>query len=155
MRYDCGASTNMLTPEQLEIMIFAAKVTGTFIIKKRADESVKLFNQNKMEALDNMPSAIYVIDEDYRLQYVNNMALKVYPNVTAGQKCHRVFMHNQSPCPNCPAADCMGGPRSTEIYNPYSKIWMIANASPIRWSGRDNMRLVCCQIITQYKKHED
>lgn len=151
IRYDTANPISVPTPEQIEIMIFAAKITGTFIIKKRVDESVKMFNQNKMEALDNMPNAIYVIDEQYQLQYVNNMVLTVYPNVKLGQMCHQVFMKNELPCPNCPASGFLIEPRSTELYNPNSKMWMIANASPIRWSGCDHMKMICCQVITQYK----
>lgn len=152
MRYDNPNNGNFPSPEQIELMIFSAKVTGTFIIKKRADESHKLFNQNKMEALDNLPSAIYVIDEDYQLQYVNNVVLAIYPEVKFNQKCHEVFMHHDVPCPNCPAADCISSPPcSTEIFNPYSGLWMIANAASIRWSGNNHMRLICCQIINQYK----
>lgn len=151
MRYDDVNGSGEPTPEQIDIMVFAAKVTGTFIIKKRADESAKLYNQNKMEALDNAPSAIYVIDEQYRLQYVNNIILDVTPHIKLGKKCHEVFMQNDRPCPNCPAENCQSGPCSTEIYNPYTKMWLLVNASPIRWSGYENMRIINCQIITQYK----
>lgn len=151
MRYDSSNLASVPTREQVEIMIFAAKVTGTFIIRKRADESIKMFNQNKMDALDHMPSGIYVIDEDYRLQYVNNMVQSIYPKVKLGQMCHKVFMKNDAPCENCPALGDLTESRSTELYNPNSKMWMIANASPIRWSGCDHMKLICCQIITQYK----
>lgn len=151
VRYDSAVASNIFSADQIEIMTFAAKVTGTFIIKRRADEGVKLFNQNKMEALDNLPTAIYVIDEQYQLHYVNNMVLSVYPDVLLTQKCHDVFMHHDTPCPNCPAAGAIHTPCSAEIYNPYSKMWMIANASRIRWSGCDDMRLICCQIISQYK----
>lgn len=154
-RYDNAIPTNVFTADQVDIMTFAAKVTGTFIIKRRADEGVKLFNQNKMAALDNLPSAIYVIDEQYRLQYVNNMVMDVYPGVELMQKCHEVFMCNSATCPNCPAAGALHDPCSAEIYNPYSKMWMIANASRIRWSGDDNMRLICCQIISQYKGSQE
>lgn len=150
VRYDSSHDVN-LSSEKIEIMTFAAKITGTFIIKKRADEGVKLYNENKMEALDSLPSAIYIIDEQYRLHYVNNMVQSTYPDIVLKQKCHEVFMHNDSPCPNCPAAGNLSVPCSTEVYNPYSKIWMIASASRIRWSGCDNMRLICCQIINQYK----
>ena len=152
MRYDCVNYDTPPTPEQIEIMTFAAKVTGVFILKKRTDESIKQYNQNKMQALDHVPSAIYVIDEEYRLQYANNLTLQVNPELEIGQKCHDVFMHRTQPCPNCPAAGCSSGPCSTEIYNPYTKIWMIANACRIHWSGDEHMRLVCCQIITQYKE---
>lgn len=154
-RYDSAHSDHVFTDDQIEIMTFAAKITGTFIIKRRADEGVKLFNQNKMEALDNLPSAIYVIDDQYRLHYANNMVINFYPEVKLLQKCHDVFMRNACACPNCPAAGDLRTPRSAEIYNPHSKMWMIANASRIRWSGHDNMRLICCQIISQYKTSPD
>lgn len=153
VRYDSTNDAD-ISLEQIGIMTFAAKLIGTFIIKKRADERIKLFNENKMQALDNLPSAIYVIDEQYQLHYVNNMVQAIYPDIMLKQKCHEVFMQNSAPCPNCPASGNLCTPCSTEVYNPYSQIWMIANASRIRWSGNDNMRLISCQIITQYKNQQ-
>lgn len=40
--------------EQVDLMIFAAKVTGTFVIKKRADDKAKLLMHNKMETLEQL-----------------------------------------------------------------------------------------------------
>lgn len=152
MGFDRVDQTLSQSSEQIDIMTFAAKLIGTFIIKKRTDESVKLYNENKMSALDNLPSAIYVIDEDYRLLYMNNFVFSVFPNVLPNQKCYEVFMQNNTPCSDCPALDCHNGPRSTEIFNPYSNLWLLANASTITWSGKDNMRMINCQIINRYKK---
>lgn len=151
MRYDSAVPSFIPRSEQIDIMIFAAKATGTFIIKKRADENARMYNQNKMDALDKLPSAIYVIDEEYRLEYVNNFVREYYPDIQLGRTCHDVFMRESKPCIDCPATVCHNGPCSTEIYNRYSKLWMVTSASMIRWSGSDNMRLLCCQIINQYK----
>lgn len=133
--------------EQIELMIFAARVTGTFIIKKRADEEAKLFNQNKMEALDLLPCALYVIDKEYCLQYVNNFVLSFFPEIKLGQKCHEVFMKNDVPCPDCPAAKCENEPCGARIRNPFIKMDMMVTAANIHWSGIPDMRLVCCQIF--------
>ncbi|MEG1776859.1 MAG: hypothetical protein RR367_10135, partial [Clostridia bacterium] len=150
--YDSMEKTMSMPSDLVDLMTFAAKVTGTFIIKKRADESIRLYNQNKMEALDNLPCAIYVIDDAYRLQYMNNLVLSIFPNVKIGQKCHALFMNNSAPCANCPAKDCRNAPCSTEIYNAGTGLWLLTTAASINWSGRADMRLICCQIINQYKE---
>ncbi|MEG2717959.1 MAG: hypothetical protein RSA55_00350, partial [Clostridia bacterium] len=41
------------SPDLVELMTFAAKVTGTFIIKKRADESLKSYHRSQMEARES------------------------------------------------------------------------------------------------------
>lgn len=147
MGYDSFDSPISRASEQVDLMIFAAKVTGTFIIKKRADEKAKLYNTNKMEALDLLPCALYVIDENYGLQYVNNFVLALFPDVQMDEKCHEVFMKSDIPCPDCPATKCKEGSCCAKIYNPFTGINMIANASLIHWSGRSGMKLICCQII--------
>lgn len=133
--------------EQVDLMIFAAKVTGTFILKKRADEKVMLYNRNKMEALDQLPCALYVIDDNYCLQYMNDLVLSIFPQTRIEDRCYQAFMKRETPCEECPAAKCQDGPCCREIYNPIADINVIANASLIHWSGRSGMRLICCQIM--------
>lgn len=145
MSYDNVDGPMEVSDDQADLMMFAAKVVGTFMVKRRADESVKLYNKNKMEALDVLPSSIYVIDGEYRLHYVNDFTRLVFPEVRAGMKCHDAFMGNAEPCSNCPGEKCQAGPCSTEIFNPVSDMRVIASASTISWSGCPNMRLICCQ----------
>lgn len=146
MGYDSVDRPVSRASEQVDLMIFAARVTGTFIIKKRADENAKLYNENKMEALDQLPCALYIIDDNYCIQYVNNMVLATFPAVKPEQKCHEVFMKNTHPCPNCPAAACREGACCSKIYNSFTGMNMVATASRIHWSGHSGMRLICCQV---------
>ena len=149
MGCDGGETPLDASAEHADLMVFAAKVVGTFMVKKRADESLKLYNENKMEALDVLPSGIYVIDEGYRLHYMNDLTQQVFPEVKLGMKCHEAFMKNTEPCLECPGKKCASGPCSTEVFNPMSNMRMITSASCIRWSGRSDMRLICCQILNQ------
>lgn len=147
MGYDNMADSLDMRPEQVELMVFAAKVIGTFIIKKRADENIRLYNANKMEALDALPSGIYVIDEDYRLHYVNDFTRSIFPEVRAGMKCHEIFMKSPEPCADCPGKNCKTGHCCGKIHNPNTDMNMITSASTVHWSGRPNMRLISCQIL--------
>lgn len=146
MGYDSIDHPVSRASEEVDLMIFAAKVTGTFIIKKRADEKVRLYNQNKVEALDQLPCMLYVIDEAYDLHYVNNIIMDIYPAIQMGQKCHEIFLKRDTPCPDCPAVNCRIGPCCGKIYNPFIDMEMVVTVSVINWSGRDRMRLVCCQF---------
>lgn len=151
--FDRLTKKTLPTKEELELMVFAAKVIGVFILKKRAEDGVILYNKNKMAALDAMPNRIYVIDKNFKLQYMNDMTRATAPQARGGDRCYDVFMGNTSPCENCPAIKCDKGSASSEIYNQKFDLHIISNASKIAWEGEDNMVLLCCQDITASKSN--
>lgn len=145
--YDLSEPLPNLSEEDAGILRFAAKLTATFILKKRAEENAQLYTKNKVLALDQLPCPIYVIDEAYRLHYMNDVVLQVQPDTKLGQHCHEAFMCSPTPCEDCPAKNCQDAPCSRKLYNPHNGLWMISSASTVPWSGRPNMRLICCQVL--------
>lgn len=138
--------------DHIDLMFFTSKVMGTFLLKRRAEAKTELYNQNKMEALDHLPNSIYVVNEEFQIQYMNNIAKHLVPAAKTGDFCYQAFMMNKVPCKDCPIKQCEDGPASAEIYNEKLDFWFISSASKIVWSGRKNMRLISCQDITKSKK---
>lgn len=134
--------------EKMNMMIFAAKVIGVFILKKRAEEETSLYNQSKMAALDALPNIIYVIDSEFKVHYMNELTQATFPKATLGACCYDVFMAKKAPCSNCPAPECASQGACVEIYNPYCQLRFLSNASKITWHGQKNMVIICCQNIT-------
>lgn len=64
--------------------------------------------------MSDRPSGAYVIDEEYRIVNFNNVVAASYPQMKKGEKCHKLFMDMDSPCPRCPVYNHVVGPHSYE-----------------------------------------
>ncbi|MBQ9983529.1 MAG: response regulator [Lachnospiraceae bacterium] len=45
---------------------------------------------------------IYMVDEDYRIHYINNFAKEECPNIKPGDFCYEAFRGENAPCKDCP-----------------------------------------------------
>lgn len=57
-------------------------------------------------------SGYYSIDADYNIIGFNDTAKQIYPNLKIGQKCYKALMNLDSPCPPCPVANGIYGPKT-------------------------------------------
>ncbi|MDD6194416.1 MAG: EAL domain-containing protein [Lachnospiraceae bacterium] len=64
--------------------------------------------------MSDRPSGTYVIDEEYRVVHFNNVVAESYPQMKVGEKCYKLFMDMDSPCPRCPVHNGVVGPHSYE-----------------------------------------
>ncbi len=55
-------------------------------------------------------SGIYVIDSDYKIVSFNRTAKEIYPMLRKGEKCFKVLMNLERPCPLCPVYNQVMGP---------------------------------------------
>lgn len=64
--------------------------------------------------MSDRPSGTYVIDEEYRVVRFNQVVADSYPQMKIGEKCYKLFMDLDSPCPRCPVCNGVVGPHSYE-----------------------------------------
>lgn len=57
-------------------------------------------------------SGYYSIDVDYNIIGFNDTAREIYPSLKLGQKCYKALMGLDSPCPPCPVANGIHGPKT-------------------------------------------
>ena len=57
-------------------------------------------------------SGYYSIDSDYNIVGFNATAKQIYPSLQIGVKCYKALMGLDSPCPPCPVANGICGPRT-------------------------------------------
>lgn len=149
---DCNRK-RMWTQSQINALTFLSELLSMSLLKKRAQDRVMEAYKDLRMLLNTQNSWIYVIDPDsFRLQYINAKTHEIVPEARVGMHCYEAFFHRSSPCAQCPARGIREKVNHTmEIYNPVLKVWSIADASLIRWSGKDAC-LLSCQDITSYKK---
>lgn len=61
---------------------------------------------------EHTSSGIYIIDKDYTVINFNETAKQVYPVLRSGEKCHKLLMKLDVPCPDCPVYNHIVGPRT-------------------------------------------
>ncbi|MDY5661281.1 MAG: diguanylate cyclase [Coriobacteriales bacterium] len=64
--------------------------------------------------MSDTPSDAYVIDEDYTIVSFNDTITGLCPQLEVGEKCHRRLMGLDEPCPPCPVANHVFGPRTDD-----------------------------------------
>lgn len=153
--FDDYVGKRLWTQNQINTLTFVSELLSTFLLKKRAQDQLAEAYGDLHTLLDTQNSWIYVIDPDtYTLQYINARTYALVPDAKVGMCCHKAFFQRNEPCEHCPAHGIRDIINQTlEVYNPLLKVWTMADASLIRWSGRDAC-LLACHDITRYKKQE-
>lgn len=139
---------------QIDALVFISEILSTFLLKSHAEDSLRRESDGLLSALDNQNSLIYVMDpSSYELLFVNKKTTSCCPDARSGLSCHKVLRNLDHPCRDCPAHAITHGCRSITdtVYNDYLDLWFDAEASYIRWKGRDAV-LLCCHDISAYKK---
>ena len=65
-------------------------------------------NENVTSIFDAMVDGVYVIDENYNLEYMNDVMIKTF-HEGIGLKCHQVIHQRPSVCPWCRGKEVFAG----------------------------------------------
>lgn len=151
--FDECVGSRLWTQEQIDALTHIAGFLSVFLLKLRSQQQAEERARDLRIALDNQNSWIYVIDPDtYEMLFINAKTRAVAAQAAEGLRCYQAFLHRDAPCGNCPARDIRRDVnRTVEFYNPVLDVWSLADASLIRWSGREAC-LISCHDITRYKK---
>lgn len=100
------------------------------------------------EISGNKNTSIYVIDDEYRLVYFNQVLQDKYPQAKTGDFCYERLCGEKQPCQVCPLARKSGS--ETLYYNRLMKCWINIGTGDLAWPGKDR-----CHIILATSIHED
>jgi len=93
-------------------------------------------------------SGYYSIDKDYNILSYNDTAKQLYPNLQPGVKCYKALMGLDSPCPPCPVALGIQGPKT--YLDPIRHIYETVDAvETVRWQQRT---CTCIQHSSRRRK---
>lgn len=130
--------------EQIEAFRIFSTILSQFLIKNRVQKRSLQQEETLKTILDHQDVWIYIVDEDYCIQFVNEKARPLVPKGRDKQRCYEVFMRRSSPCPGCPAINIKEkGAASVVIEDGYLNLSMRVSATWIRWRGKDAAMLRC------------
>ena len=98
---------------------------------------------------ENSKTNTYVVDGEYRLQYVSDSLREILPNLKMGATCYQQFRGREEPCRNCPLTHPR---RKTDMfYNEDEGQWLKINTGRIDWPGAKD----CHVILTKGVEERD
>ena len=76
----------------------------------------------------------------------------MYKRQEPGRRCYEVFYHRDTPCENCAVKKAREtGSGTAEVYNPFLKIWVLADAAMVDWD-KEKTCLIACRDISAIKR---
>ncbi|MFW6272107.1 MAG: PAS domain-containing sensor histidine kinase [Desulfosalsimonas sp.] len=104
--------------------------------------------------LETIEDGIYVIDKDYRLEYMNSRMKELFGEGT-GEKCHRVLNKSDTLCPWCRAPEIFKGNRlHWELYVPRVDKTFMLTELPLKNPDSSLSKLSIMRDITEQKQRE-
>lgn len=95
--------------------------------------------------MSDQSSGVYVIDQDYNIISYNQTIKEMYPQLKKGKKCHRCLMNLDEPCPPCPVANHICGPRT--YMDPIRGIYETVDAVEMDLGGGQIGHALVCSTV--------
>ncbi|MDK2966546.1 GGDEF domain-containing phosphodiesterase [Lacrimispora sp.] len=105
----------------------------------------------KRMSCENGEAGIYIIDQNYKIVYLNDMAKLYYPNLQVGMYCYQGIGVKSAPCTDCPWLEETSSP--VIFYNMDSQVWMAVTSGLIDWPGSGNCRLIMSRPVNEKSKN--
>lgn len=93
---------------------------------------------------------VYVVDEDFRIQYFNEVMAGLYPGLTCGGYCYQELCDEISICSNC--AVVHEEKRGNMYYNQVHGIWVEVNCTKVDWPGAGPCTMVIARMSPDQAK---
>ena len=87
--------------------------------------------------------ALYVVDEQYIIQYVNKAFQEYYPEIKKGNICYKALANMDAPCTNCPI---MKVGNEATFFSPLIKEWVTACSAEIEWNGMQHCHAISFRL---------
>lgn len=145
---DCRSDAEW-SAERKGTLTLMARVINLYLYRKRERESADL-SEDFMASIDGSTSMMYIVDpENHKIVYANSELRSRFGRLV-GEVCYKAAIHRDSPCEECPIAKYResGRAQAVEVLR-HDGLWMLAQASPLRWNGRAMFILTCLDISAQ------
>ncbi len=80
---------------------------------------------------NNRQTGMYIIDDNYKMIYMNQVTKDMYPEVNEGDICYKALGHLEEACLHCPIRK----QEEALFYNPSRKEWISAQAASMELPG--------------------
>jgi len=123
--------------------------------RKRAENALRLERDNLINILNSMEDGVYIVDQEYNIQYINPHLKKQFGPVKE-KKCYEYFHDRREACPWCKNLDILAGKTVRwEWYSSKGKKTYDLIDTPLRNPDGTISKLEIFRDITEIKKKEE
>lgn len=94
----------------------------------------------------NENRAMYIIDEDYRIVYMNEKFRQYYPNAKLNEKCYCSVAQEDQICLNCPLHS---KEQENTFYNARTKEWIHAHTVKMEWDTDKHYHAIFFKLLRE------
>jgi PAS domain S-box-containing protein len=123
--------------------------------RKQREDALLGQRDSFMNILDSMADGIYIINQEYDVEYANPTLIKEYGPVE-GRKCYEYLADRNSVCPYCKNKEILKGKSVRwQWYSPKNKKTYDLMDTPLKNPDGSVWKLEIFRDITEYKKTEE
>ncbi|MDO4563011.1 MAG: EAL domain-containing protein [Clostridia bacterium] len=149
-----GGSARSFTKTETGTLSVLSGVIALNILRRRGKMAGEL-SEDFQQMMDNSTLYVYLIDpKTHKVIYRNKSLRDSFGEGADEHVCYRDVAGSDKPCENCPMFNIDSDGRYMPVQVSWQGgLWMLAQASPLRWQGQ-NVYMVICTDITAQKKAE-
>ena len=122
--------------------------------RKQKENALRSQRDSLMNILDSMADGIYIINQDYEIEYANPTLIKEFGPVE-GKKCYAYLADRDDVCPYCKNQEILEGKSVRwQWYSPKNKKTYDLMDTPLKNPDGSIWKLEIFRDITEYKKTE-
>jgi len=159
--FDDVEKTQKWDQEDLSIFQIPSEIIGTSLERRLTEKTLAESHKFLDRIISSIPNYMCIIDNDYKIIWVNEKAQGLYNGNIIGQFCYRIFRESNNICQNCPAQKTFntGKIHQEEIRYLNNKteqriISTNTNVISKTLDGKAELVVIIGQDITKFKKTE-
>ena len=125
-----------LSEEDEKDLHILLRLMNEMLVKQFEKDRMGLHEGNLFQLVSDMTNTIfYLVDDEYKIQFINDYAKAEYPSVCLGDCCYQAIQGKDTPCVSCPIRELEDGQYMEEYrYIPYLDASFYIDAKPLRLS---------------------
>lgn len=143
--FDECKSNRFWTQEQIDSLVFLAKVLSIFLMKARSRKKSDKYASTLKSILDNYPHELYIVDAQTRkLLYINKRTETFIGADKLGMECDKAICGNKM-FPKCPIAELAktGKNDPIEMISPVLNKPIRVQATEVNWEEKPAYLIIC------------
>ena len=140
--------------EERDMITSVSEILAMTIKRKNIEEELQLERDNLFNVLSSMEDGVYIVDQNYDIEYVNPSSVKEFGQYE-GKKCYEYLHSRQDVCPWCKNQEVFKGKTVRwELYSIRNQKTYDNIDTPLKNIYGSTSKLKISRDITKFKKAE-
>jgi len=148
--------------EDFYLLQITSEIISNALERKWSEETLKGSHQLLAGIISSLTDTIYLVDNHFNINWVNNVAKQTFGMQLTGKKCYNVLMRRVKPCKECMALKTFLDGKIHEKEKEYVDIignkivcWTTSSTAGLNLEGETELAIVIIRDTTARKLTED